>query len=177
MKKRVLGLLLAAIMVVGTVIPTCAADTDVTIEVKATGVSVTVPTTLPIIFNEDGTNVVPTNWTIKNESSISGVHLSAITMDANGTGWKLLAASEDTKTLPADTKSIKFSAGKEGALKLVAPGSGTVAETGTVNYAADEISIASGSSQVLSFAVERGAFTTNAAASTAFDMVLTFNFN
>ena len=40
-----------------------------------------------------------------------------------------------------------------------------------------EISIPSGETQILSFGVERGAFTSSQASSKAFNMVLTFNFN
>lgn len=178
--KALFAALLSVTIILGGVIPTHAASTDVNIEVKATGmdnISVTVPTTLPIVFNEDGTNTLPTNWTIENTSTIAGIHLSSIRMDAGESGWKLLAESEDTKKLDADTKSIKFSTGKEGALKLVTPTNGTEDGTGEVEFNDDEISIASGETQVLSFEVERGAFTITEAAAKAFDMVLTFNFN
>jgi hypothetical protein len=159
--------------------PACAATSDVDIEIKATdmNVSVTVPSTLPIVFNADGTNTLPTNWSIQNKSAIAGIHLTRIDMDAGATGWKLLAASEDVKTLSADTKSIQFSAGKSGALKLVAPTGGAASKTGSVTFANTDISIPSGKTQVLSFQVVRGAFTQTEASAKAFDMVLTFAFN
>ena len=178
--NKVLVAILSLVVVLGAAIPVNAASADVNIEVKATtmdNVSVTVPTTLPIVFNEDGTNTLPSNWTIENISSIAGIHLSTVAMDANGSGWKLLAASEDTKVLTADTKAIKFSVGKAGELKLVAPTSGTESETGTVSFGDTAIAIASGETQVLSFDVQRGAFTSDQATAKAFDMVLTFNFN
>ena len=179
-----LGALLSITILFGATAPVHAASTKVNIEVKETtmdNVSVTVPSTLPILFNEDGTNTFPTNWNIENKSIIAGIHLSQIDMNAGESGWKLLSESQNTKTMAADAKSIQFSVGKEGALKLVAPISGgkSVSEspTGTVKFEVDEIAIASGTSQTLSFAVNRGAFTTSQAASKAFDMVLTFNFN
>ncbi len=182
MKK--IKVLLAAVLtisaVLGSAVPTYAAATDVKIEVKATtmdNVSVTVPTVLPIVFNEDGSNTLPTNWTIENKSTIAGIHLSKIDMNAQNTGWKLLALSENAKELPADTKSIKFSVGKAGALKLVTPTTGTENASGSVAFNAEEIAIPSGQTQVLSFDVERGAFTETEASAKAFDMVLTFNFN
>lgn len=178
--KILVAALLSVTVVLGTAVPTFAASTDVTIEVEATdmdNVSVTVPTTLPIVFNADGTNTLPSNWTIENKSTIAGIHLSKISMDAGGTGWKLLAASEDVSALSADTKSIQFLAGKAGELKLVAPNSGTENATGSVSFGDTEISIPSGETQVLSFDVERGAFTVTEASAKAFDMVLTFNFN
>lgn len=178
--NKVLVAILSLVVVLGAAIPVNAASADVNIEVKATtmdNVSVTIPTQLPIVFNEDGTNTLPSNWTIENISSIAGIHLSTVDMDSEQYGWKLLAASEDTKELSADTKSIKFSVGKAGALKLVAPTSGTESSTGSVNFGDTEISIPSGETQVLSFDVQRGAFTADEAAAKAFDMVLTFNFN
>ena len=179
--KVLLAALLSATVVLGGVIPAHAAqNSEVTIEVKATTmdrVSVTVPGTLPIIFNEDGTNTLPSSWTIQNVSTIAGIHLDRIDMDSKEAGWKLLAASEDTKSLAADTKSIQFYAGNTGALKLVAPNSGTESTTGSVSFGASEISIPSGDTKVISFDVNRGAFTTAEAAAKAFDMVLTFEFN
>ena len=167
-------------VILGTAVPTYAASSDVKIEVKETtmdNVSVTVPTTIPIVFNADGSNTLPTNWTIENVSTIAGIHLAKIDMDAGSSGWKLLADSQNVKNLSKDTKSIKFSVGKSGALKLVAPTSGTESTSGSVTFGNTEIEIPSGETQVLSFGVERGAFTKSEASAKAFDMVLTFNFN
>lgn len=178
--NKLIATILSVIALAGAALPVNAASADVNIEVKATtmdNVSVTVPTTLPIVFNEDGTNTLPSNWTIENVSSIAGIHLSEITMDAKNSGWKLLASSVDTKIQKADTKSIQFSAGKTGALKLVAPTTGTEHTQGKVEFNNTEIAIPSGTSQVLSFDIKRGAFTTNQATTKAFDMVLTFRFN
>lgn len=179
MKKLIVALLSVTVMI-GTMLPSYAATSNVEIAVKATdmdNVSVTVPTTIPIVFNADGTNTVPTNWTIENKSTLAGIHLSQIDMDAESTNWKLLAASENVKNLSADTKSIQFSVGKSGALKLVAPNEGVECAKGSVTFADDEISIPSGETAVLSFEVVRGAFTQTEASAKAFDMVLTFNFN
>lgn len=178
--KILLAALLSVTVVLGATVPTYAASSNVNIEVKATtmdNVSVTVPTSIPIMFNADGSNTLPTNWTIENVSTIAGIHLSQIDMNAGNSGWKLLASSENVKTLSADTKSIKFSVGKVGALKLVVPTSGAENASGTVAFGDTEISIPSGETQVLSFGVERGAFTKAEASAKAFDMVLTFNFN
>ena len=87
--NKVLAAILSFVAIMGAAIPVNAASADVNIEVKATtmdNVSVTVPTTLPIVFNEDGTNTLPSNWTIENISSIAGVHLSAVDMNANSSG-------------------------------------------------------------------------------------------
>ena len=182
MKKTniAIAVMLSIAVLFGATIPVNAASAEVTIEVKETkmdGVSVTVPSTLPIVFNEDGTNTLPTNWTIENISTIAGIHLAQIEMDGTNTGWKLLSESEDTKTMNTDVQSLKFYTGIDTELKLVAPTSGTEHAKGAVSFSADEISIASGEEQTLLFRVDRGAFTSSKAAEKAFDMVLTFEFN
>ena len=182
MKKinKILVASLAVLLLCGTSICANAASSNVNIEIKATtmdNVSVTVPTALPIVFNEDGTNTLPTNWTIENRSTIAGIHLSQVEMHSPDEKWQLLSETEDTKTLPVGTKAMQFSIGKAGALKLVAPSQGRTSAAGSVSFAADEISIPSGENQVLDFKVERGAFVTAEASAKAFDMVLTFNFN
>ena len=178
------NILLAALLtitaIMGTTVPVEASSSVVNIEVKATTmdqVSVTVPTLLPIVFNEDGSNTLPTNWTIENKSTIAGIHLKQIDMVSKGDVWKLLADSRDTKTLSADTKAMKFSIGKEGELKVVAPTEGTEHSSGQLEFATGEISIPSGKTQKLDFGVERGAFTESQAYAEAFNMVLTFRFN
>ena len=172
--------ILSVAILFGMAVPAHAASSNVNIEIQATtmdNVSVTVPTNLPIVFNADGTNTLPTNWTIENKSSIAGIHLSKIQMNAGSNGWKLLDATEDTKQLPVNSKSIQFFAGKQGALKLVSPSEGRAAVSGSVSFGASEISIASGETQVLSFNVKRGAFTEASASAKAFEMILTFEFN
>lgn len=179
--KVLLAALLSATVVLGGVIPAQAAQTaEVTIDVKATTMdrtSVTVPGTLPVVFNEDGTNLLPSDWKIENVSTIAGIHLAKVEMDSKESGWKLLSDSADTKTLPVDTKSIQFYMGKAGELKLIAPTSGTESTTGSFEFEAEDISIPSGETQVISFNINRGAFKTAKAAAKAFDMVLTFEFN
>ena len=178
--KLLLAAILSATMILGGAMTTYAASTDVTIEVEATTmdrVSVTVPTTLPILFNDDGTNTFPTNWTIENRSAIAGIHLTSVSMDAKSTGWKLMAPSGDTKVLKADTKTIQFSLGKAGSLKMVVPTEGAESTTGMVEFGESDIAIPSGQTQLISFEVARGAFTKAAAAAKAFDMVLNFAFN
>ncbi len=177
--KVILATVLSAVVVMGSVIPVCAQDAKVDIEIEATdmNVSVTVPSTLPIVFNADGTNTFPTNWSIENKSAIAGIHLTQIDMNAGATPWKLAAASEDVKNFSVDTKSIQFSIGKAEVMKLVEPTGGTQSKTGTATFESSDISIPSGGKQELSFHVVRGAFSQNEASAKAFDMVLTFAFN
>ncbi len=178
--KVLLAALLSVTVVLGTAVPTQAASSTVDIEVKATdmdNVSVTVPSSIPIVFNADGTNTLPTNWTIENKSIIAGIHLANIEMNAGTSGWKLLSSSHNVKEMSVDTKSIQFSVGLEGNLQLVAPTNGDEDGTGSVTFGKTDISIPSGETKSLAFHVERGAFTNSEASAKAFDMVLTFNFN
>ena len=180
MKK--INVLLAALLSVtvlfGAAVPANAASADVNIEIKATtmdGVSVTVPTQLPILFNADGTNTIPDNWNIKNVSSIAGIHLEKIDMTVNG--WKLLPQSATISELPVNTHSLRFYAGPEGNVKLVAPKDGTENAVGSVTFDKTEFSLESGTDADLLFNVERGAFDVDKSAPEAFEMVLTFKFN
>lgn len=178
--KRVLVAILSMVVLVGAAIPVNAASADVNIQIKPTtmdNVSVTVPTTLPIVFNEDGTNTLPSNWTIENISSLAGIHLSTVDMNANSSGWKLVKETASVKSQTVNGKAIKFFVGVSGNLKLVQPGNGNESETGTASFGDTDICIASGETRDLMFGVERGAFTENQASAKAFDMVLTFNFN
>lgn len=182
MKKTniLFAVLLSVTVLFGAVVPANAASADVHIEIEATTmdeVSVTVPTKLPIVFRADGTNTLPTNWTIENVSAIAGIHLSQIDMNAGETDWKLLPESAVISELAADTKAIRFFVGEENALKMVVPKDKVTNTTGTITFDKSEISIPSGGEQILSFDVERGAFTEDAASAEAFEMILTFEFN
>jgi len=179
--KVLLAALLSVTVVLGTAVPTYAAEpvSEVKIEVNATdmNVSVTVPSTLPIVFNADGTNTFPSNWTIENVSALAGVHLKQIDLNAGGTGWKLVQDSASVKTQTVNGKAIKFFAGIPTNLKLVAPSNGTESETGTASFGETDICVASGETKDLVFAVERGAFTETQVSAKAFTMELTFGFN
>lgn len=172
MRKRLYGVLLTVMMMVAAVIPVSAANTDVTVEVKATTVSVTVPSTLPIVFNEDGTNAVPSNWKVENNSAIAGIHLTKIEM-TGADGWKLLPEGYDTLTMSANSKNMIFTANG----KVVTPAGATADAAGSATFDAGDFAVAASSDRVMNFEVTRGAFTTAAAASHAYDMILTFAFN
>lgn len=179
--KVLLAALLSVTVVLGTAVPTYAAEpkAEVKIEIEATdmNVSVTVPSVLPIVFNADGTNTFPDNWEIQNVSAIAGIHLTEVALDAESSGWLLLDGEQDVSELKAGTKAVKFYTGNEGALKLVQPTEGTQCKTGSVTFEESELSISSGEKEKLSFQVERGAFKQTQASSKAFNMLLTFDFN
>lgn len=182
MKKmnKIIVAVLSVTMLFGATLTANAASTEVLIEVKETAmddVSVTVPTTIPIVFNENGTNTLPSNWTIENKSSIAGIHLSKVEMNAGESGWKLLGPAEDTTILSADTKAMQFFMGREGDLRLVEPLDGTEGPEGVLEFNNMEISIMAGLTETILFEVSRGAFTESQASAKAFDMILTFNFD
>lgn len=176
--SKVLVAVLTLVVVMGAAIPVNAASAEVNIQVNATDMntSVTVPTQIPIVFNEDGTNTYPQNWMVQNESAIAGVYLHQVRMDAGDSGWKVLASTIDTTQLSADTKSVKFSMGKTDNLKLVNPGSGTESAVGVLIYGDEDIMIPAGEEAQIGFQVERGAFTESIDMQKAFDMELTFKF-
>lgn len=149
---------------------------DLRIDVKATNVNVTVPTTAPFVFNEDGNSLVPTNFNVTNNSAIAGVYLESISLDSKTNGWKVVDDGFSLKTMPVDTKDVRIKFGKTGAERLIAPTSGDSAATGIASFQSGEIDIEAGQTQKLDFKVERGAFSKDIADATAFDMTLKFRF-
>lgn len=179
--KVLLAAVLSITVVLGTVAPTYAAEpvSEVKIAIEATdmNVSVTVPSTLPIVFNADGSNTIPDNWTIENVSALAGIHLTNVHLNGNGSGWKVVNDSSIVKTQSVNGKAVKFFVGVPGAMKLVEPQSGSENEAGTAGFEANDICIASGETKTLNFMVERGAFTETTASAKAFSMTLDFAFN
>lgn len=179
--KTLVATLLSVTVIFGMAAPVYAAGptSEVQIAIQPTdmNVSVTVPSTLPIVFNADGTNTIPSNWTIQNVSAIAGIHLVKVNLTADGTGWKLTKDSERVKTQDVNGKAIRFSVGLQGNRKVVDPNGGSESESGSATFEYPEIAIASGEEKVLSYEVERGAFTETKASAKAFTMVLEFAFN
>ena len=178
--KKVLAMVMSLALLIGATIPAQAATTEVEIEVKATtmdGVSVTIPSKLPIVFEEDGTNTIPTNFTIENQSIIAGIHLAKVEWHAGDTEWKVLSSDYDVKSMPVDSQALQFLVGLAGSEKFIEPLDGDRNPDGEVLFQPDEISIPSGQSQTLSFEVNRGAFTQAMEASRAFDLIFEFQFN
>ena len=156
---------------------TAFAATAVNIETKPTTVNVTVPSTMAVVFNEDGTNTLPTNFSVTNNSKIGGVSLTDISVNSGSTGWNFCSANTDMRTKAADTKDIKFTMGKEGTTKVVAPTTGEKATSASAKFNSGEISIPALGKETLTFSVERTAFKSAQSAAKAFDMTLTFAFN
>lgn len=147
------------------------------IDAKATTVNVTVPSNAPMIFNEDGTNTLPTNFTVTNNSKIAGVSLTGISLDSKNSGWTLLSEGTDLKVQAKDLKKIKLKMGKDGQMKTIAPTNGSNDSTGSASWSSGDISIPALGSETIKFEVDRGAFDTPVANAKAFDMTLNFEFN
>ena len=76
----------------GATISANAASAEVKFDVKQTDINlaINVPTTVPIIFNEDGTNTYPTNWEIQNVGVLGCVYLKSVELEATDAGWIVL---------------------------------------------------------------------------------------
>ena len=149
----------------------------INIEAKATTVNVTVPGTYAMVFKEDGTNLLPETFIIQNNSTISGVHITTVEVDAGSSGWSVLGESANLKTQAVNTKAIKLKVGEKGNEQIVTPTGGTKASTGSATLGQDNFSIGASSSKTMSFVVERGAFSDAVASEKAFGMTLNFAFN
>lgn len=179
--KLVTALTLSLAMVVGMGVSAFAASESATvdIEIKATTMNVTVPSSVPIVFNADGTNTYPTNWKITNNSKISQIYLASVSVDGSAYGWDIIGedSTVDIKRLAADTKDIKFYMGLKGDLKQFSNASDktATAATASVSYG-NSIAIAAEGTQVIEFEVERCSFTSSHTSATAFDMTLEYAF-
>ena len=178
MRKKVLnGLLLASAVggMLNSGISVSAENADIHIEAEATIVNMTVPGTVGMIFNENGTNTLPDNFTIRNNSAIGGIYVSGISVNANGSGWQLVNSSTDLTKVGVDTKSIKLKMGEENSLKIVNPTNGSKDSTGNAEFGVNEFVIPAESEKTIKFGVERGAFSSAVTNAKAFDMGISFD--
>ena len=181
MKKQAL---LSAALTVGmlgmTVTPAFAAgnggNVNVDIQAKATTVNVTVSDTAAFVFNEDGTNTTPSNFTVTNNSEIAGLHLVSanFTQEADK-GWTIEDQNYSFKTMAKDTKKVALQLGAEGKLKDVIKG--TDGKTGKATFGANDFQLPAKTSKTVKFGVKRGAFSQAVANETAFKMVMNYEFD
>ena len=68
MRKRLLCILMAGLIVFPTSVKASSTQSIMTIQAKASQISVIVPTEFPVVFESDGTNVIP-DFYIKNDST------------------------------------------------------------------------------------------------------------
>ena len=149
----------------------------INIEAKDTTVNVTVPGTYAMVFNADGSDTLPETFTIQNNSTVAGVHISTVEVDAGSSGWSVLGESANLKTQAVNTKAIKLKVGEKGNEKIVAPTNGSNDVTGTATLGQSNFSIEASGSKTMNFVVERGAFSNAVASEKAFGMTLNFAFN
>lgn len=151
------------------------ANSELTIDVKATELNMTVPGEAAVLFNEDETVTVPTNFDISNNSEVTAVSLTRVALDG-GSDWVLASDAKDLKQNGSDTKEARIKLGAEGKLKVIAPTEGNSAATGEATWANGEQSFAPSSTTNIKFEVERGAFSEAVAKAKAYDMTLNFEF-
>jgi len=179
MKKKNLFLvvLLAVTVLFGGTMQTMAASSEVGIEIKATdvNVAVTVPSQIPIVFNEDGTNTYPINWSVTNEG-ISKLRVSRIDARANGSGWTIAHPSVEISELPANTKTIQLYIGEASNKATMYPDKSEIDENAICLFSESAMNIPVGESLVVDFEIVRGAFTESASMEKAFDLEFTFEF-
>ena len=184
MKKKFLTLAICLTTLATTTIPAFASEvratagnSEVQIKTEATTMNITVPGDAALmVFKADGSNELPKNFNITNNSQIAGVHITDIKLSS--AEWQLGNDTVNTKTLPKDEKTIKMEIGLAGTEKKVVPDSSAVkAKTGTATFGEADFVIPATETKTLNFKVERGAFTQASEAAKAFDMNINFAFN
>lgn len=162
MKSFAIGLLMLPLMS----LQAHASTTAVNITAEPTALNVTVPTTFAISLKADGTAVVPSNFTIANNSKIGAVKITKIMVSAGTKGWKLVSGATSLVGRPVDTKELKLGI-VDGTDKWIDPATGLV-----LNKV-----IAAESNTTLQFKVERTAFSTALDDAGAFTMETTIAYN
>ena len=183
MKKLnlLLGTALSMLMSFSAVVPVSAATSTITVKAEPTTVNVTVPATAPMVFNADGTNTVPRNFTIENKS-IGGIYLKNIKLEPSyhpTYSWKIAKEGTNLKALGANSPVITLKLGAAGAEKSAVPNESSTeyAKNATVTFEKNDFVIPADGSKTLSFVVDRCAFTSVNDTEDAFDMTLNFDFN
>lgn len=178
-------LLMSGILSVGilgtTALPAFAATngtygSTVEIEVRNPSMDVTVPTTLPMIFEQDGNNILPNNWQVRNNSVSTDIYVASISVDGNESGWSVVADDFDIANTK-DMQAIELKMGLAGKEKVVAPVFSEKDGDGLVIFDKADIPVAKGESKLLNIKVERGTFTHAIANAKAFDLSIEFGIN
>lgn len=168
-KTKIFSLLLAGVIAFGAMVVPANASTDVSITTHARTIDVTVPGTLAMVFNADGTNVIPA---LPIENNMVGVNLSLDSVTANFTGsdWKVSAESAltgiDSKKIQlfsklSDDNSVMFTT--------------TDGITGVCDLNSENVSIQNGTPYSFQLDVTRGTFTSDLSPSKAFDLSFAFS--
>ena len=171
-----LAMVLSMTLLFGATISANAASSTVTFTVEQTDITtaVTVPGQLPVIFNANGTNTLPTNWRVYNNSELGAVRLKLVELTERS-DWKVVNEATDITKNTHDTKEIKFYMGAPNKLRIFTPYSGGGSKMSFEDEY--EIVIPAGGYQQFDFEIKRGAFKTALSEHIAFDLVLTFEYN
>ena len=114
LKKGLLASALLAIGFVGFNTVAKADTTSVAINVTPTTVNMTIPTSVALAFNADGTNTIAQNWAITN-NTIGDIYLAQAQFVGNtepgtSTKWQIAPDNTDMRDLPKDQLKVKFKA-------------------------------------------------------------------
>lgn len=134
-------------------------NTDINIETKAATISLTVPSAITFTFLADGTNTLPTNYTIKNESAVD-MTLNTITVSSDN-GWELVA-SGDAKLSTTNAKAIHMTLDTKEAVDGVYTLNQNIAKTT--------------GEHTIAFAVDRPAYSKAQSVNSAYKAVLAFSY-
>lgn len=149
--------------IMGTMTDVSASTTSVDITVEATSLNVTVPLSLPIAMKADGSVVLPTNFTVVNNSALGAVKIAkAECTPVTAKGWTLKPGSEVMNTKPANTKEMKLAI-VDGTDKYIDPVTGVVLTK----------TIAASTNATLTFKADRPTFTSAITDVGAFNLILT----
>lgn len=186
LKKKMIGVGVSAAMAAAMCVPAIAfaagdstgvvspSSTDINIEAKATTVKMTVPTTATFVFNEDGSNTYPTDFTITNNSSAKVVLQKAVFTEVNS--WKLQEVGYDfSNTKDARELSLKLG-NKEETLVDVAKNETSSKWEAEFNYNLNKNGVTDGSdSLTFGWEADRGYYATAISSEKALTMELHFD--
>ncbi len=170
-RNKMIASSLVALLLVGA--NTLSADekqTDVTISTEAAVMNITVPSTMPMTFKGDGTNVYATNFTIANNSALGDIYLSKVEASAKG-DWKLASEGTSWSSVPANTKKIELTIDNK-----VIDGEGDAAAYASETFGMTDFVIKNASEKDLSYSCKRSAFTDVLNNESAYTLNLTFEF-
>lgn len=139
------------------------ASTEVSIETKQFTSDVTIPTSLAMIFNADGTSVVPT-LPIQNDMNTFDVKLNSITADFSTSDWSPVNSGSSFDVLDAKNIALGFN--------VTDSGFKTFNVTDSNTSVCDNLAIAIKPSEKfdLNLEVEKASFTTSSSTAKAFTL-------
>lgn len=176
MRKRLLCILMAGLFVFPTSVKASSTQSIMTIQAKASQISVIVPTEFPVVFESDGTNVIP-DFYIENDSTVP-MKLSRVVFDempADIREWNLIS-KKAFKSNITDSRDVCIKVGKEGKEKYLELSNISDGKRGIATFNED-FKVPVKSKENVSFVIKRSVFTKDISVGKAFRLNLDFNFS